>query len=119
MKILIIVLVTILLTSCKDSKQTFTYEKIDSIRAQEIINESASYLIIDVRTVEEYESGHLNNAINIPVDEINSTLDISKDTILFVYCRSGARSKIAAEALIDLGYTVYDLGAYENISLEE
>ena len=119
MKILIIVLLTILLTSCKDSKQTFTYEKIDSIRAQEIINESASYLIIDVRTAEEYESGHLNNAINIPVDEINSTLDISKDTILFVYCRSGARSKIAAEALIDLGYTVYDLGAHENISLEE
>ena len=42
-----------------------------------------------------------------------------KDTILFVYCKSGNRSKIAAEKLLELGYTVYDLGAYEDINLEE
>ena len=59
------------------------------------------------------------DSTNIPYDEINEFMGIDKNTVLFVYCKSGARSKIATETLIDLGYEVYDLGAYENINLEE
>lgn len=117
-KLIVILLMSLLLTGCASEKETFTYQKIDSATALEIMNESGNYQIIDVRTADEYNESHLDNAINIPVDEINE-IEIDKDTVLFVYCRSGVRSKVAAETLIDLGYTVYDLGAYESIDLEE
>ena len=78
-----------------------------------------NYIIIDVRTREEFAEGHVENAFNIPYDEINDLIDIDKDTILFVYCKSGTRSKLAADSLINLGYEVYDLGAYDTIHLEE
>ena len=118
MKIIAIILVSIFLVGCS-SDNTFTYEKINYEEALEIMNSVDNYEIIDIRTREEYAEGHIKNAFNIPYDEINELIDIDKDTVLFVYCKSGTRSKIAAEALIDLGYTVYDLGAYESIDLEE
>lgn len=118
MKLIVIILVSIFLVGCSSSN-TFTYQKVDSKEALEIMNSVNNYEIIDVRTREEYAEGHIKNAFNIPYDEINELIDIDKGTVLFVYCKSGTRSKIAAEALIDLGYTVYDLGAYESINLEE
>ena len=116
-KLIVVLLMSLLLTGC-GSKEAFTYQKIDSATAREIINESEKYQVIDVRTEEEYEESHLDKAINIPVDEI-SKIEMDKDTILFVYCKSGVRSKVAAQTLIDLGYIVYDLGAYKSIDLEE
>ena len=83
------------------------------------MNQSENYLIIDVRTREEYGEGHIEGSFNIPYDEINDLIDIDKDAVLFVYCKSGKRSKIAAEKLLELGFKVYDLGAYESIDLEE
>ena len=75
--------------------------------ANELISNNA--VIIDVRSSIEYESGHIVNAINIPVDNIGS-VDYDKDTVIIVYCASGVRSDNAADALIDLGYTnVYNL----------
>ena len=119
MKLIALFLVSFLLLGCNSSIETFTYQKIDSEEALEIMKEHDNYQILDVRTREEYGKDHINGAFNVPYDEINELIPIDKDTIIFVYCKSGNRSKIAAEKLIDLGYKVYDLGAYENIILEE
>lgn len=81
------------------------------------IMETNEYVIIDVRTKEEYNEGHVIDSINIPYDEIDKDIDITKENIVFVYCKSGNRSKKAYETLISLGYTVYDLGGYSTINL--
>ena len=118
-KYLILILACFLLLGCSsDNEQEFTYQKINSDEALEIMVESDNYEIIDVRTREEYAEGHIDGAFNIPY-EINELIEFPKDTILFVYCKSGARSKVSAETLISLGYEVYALGAYEDINLEE
>lgn len=107
-----------LLIGCRNETK-FSYKKIDSKEALQIIEEHPSYIVIDVRTREEFAEGHIDGAFNIPYDEITDLIDFNKDTVLFVYCKSGKRSKIAAETLLDLGYEVYDLGAFEEINLEE
>lgn len=70
--------------------------------------------LLDVRTAHEYESGHITGSILLPLDELETRapkLLKDKDAVIFVYCRSGRRSKIAAEMLAGMGYTqVYDLG---------
>ena len=76
-------------------------------------------IIIDVRTIEEYDSGHIKGSINIPIDTIEleklEQVISSKENNIIVYCRSGNRSKKAAQLLVDLGYTnVYDLGSINN-----
>ena len=83
-------------------------------KLQEIINEN-NYIIVDVRTPDEYNEGHLKDAINIPVDEIEENIFNKTKTIL-VYCRSGNRSKTAYNSLTKMGYTAYDMGAYDNIT---
>ena len=85
---------------------------------KEIMAEN-EYVILDVRTKEEYDEGHIKDSINIPYDEIDENIDISKDKIIFVYCKSGNRSGQAYNSLINLGYTVYDLGSYSSIDLEK
>lgn len=75
--------------------------------------------LMDVRTLEEYEAGHIPGSINIPVQEIESIVDLIPDqeATLLLYCRSGNRTVTASKALEDLGYKVIiDLGgisAYE------
>ena len=75
------------------------------------------YIIIDVRTKEEYDEGHVVDSVNIPYDEINEESNLDKNKIIFVYCKSGNRSSIAFSKLDSLGFNVYDLGAYDNINL--
>ena len=73
--------------------------------------------LIDVRTKEEFEEGHVPNSINIPLDQIESIVDIVPDTdsTLLLYCQSGRRTVTAAKALLDLGYKViFDLGGILN-----
>lgn len=82
----------------------------------EKLMEENEYIIVDVRTKNEYNGEHLVGAINIPLDELeNKNLD--KDKLIFVYCKSGTRSNIAYETLTNLGYNVYDLGAISTIDL--
>lgn len=74
----------------------------------QIMEENENYIILDVRTQAEYNQGHIPNAICIPnetIDEnvVNKLLD--KNQMILVYCRSGNRSKQAAEKLKKLGYT--------------
>ena len=66
------------------------------------------YIILDVRTREEFDQGHIPGAIQISHEEIAEKAEkmlTDKDQLILVYCRSGRRSKIAAEALVELGYT--------------
>jgi rhodanese-related sulfurtransferase len=74
-------------------------------------------MVIDVRTPSEFDSGHLSQAFNMPVDEIQSMLpDKVKDRnrVILVHCKTGMRSKKAKDALTRQGYTnVFDMGSYE------
>jgi rhodanese-related sulfurtransferase len=91
-----------MLTACGSS-----YKTIDSNEAMDLINNKA--IVIDVRTSDEYNTGHIEDSINIPVDNINS-INYGKDTTIIVYCATGMRSANAAQTLINLGYTnVYNL----------
>ena len=67
---------------------------------------SEKITIIDVRTPEEYQGGHLPGAINIPVDNLANEIREDLDQVIVVYCQSGRKSKAASEILEDLGYQV-------------
>lgn len=83
---------------------------------QKINNEDV--IILDVRTKEEFDEGHIKNAINISHNLLNneaSTKLTNKDKTIIVYCRSGNRSSQASKILNDLGYkNIYDLGGINN-----
>ena len=107
----IAILITILFASlftfgCR--KKENTYVQITPQEAKSIMDNEKDYIILDVRALDEYNSGHIKNAILIPHDEIVSKAENileDKDQLILVYCRSGRRSKIAAENLVKLGYT--------------
>ena len=101
-----------LVSELEDSLKKYNITKIQRIKED-------NYVIVDVRTQEEYTSGHVVNAINIPYDEIDETTDLDKDKTIIVYCRSGNRSGKAFTVLKNLGYEVYDLGAYDSIYLDK
>ncbi len=85
-----------------------TYEEISMAEAQAIMESDEDYLIVDVRTLLEYNSGHIEGAINVPnetITEMAATDLPDKDRLLLVYCRSGNRSKQASIKLAALGYT--------------
>ena len=91
------------------------YQQISAAEAKEMMDTQSDYLILDVREADEYESGHIPGAVLFPVGSIDresaEQLIPDKDTLLLVYCRSGNRSKTAASALAELGYTqVYEFG---------
>ena len=76
--------------------------------AKQIMDSEEGYIILDVRTQEEYDQGHIPGAILIPDTEVEVTAEevlTDKDQLLLVYCRSGRRSKLASEILVELGYT--------------
>ena len=105
-KILVILLSgLLLLTGCQ--KQMSELDK---------IVEENNYIIVDVRTESEFETGHVKDAINIPVETIDPSVNLDKNKTIIVYCRSGRRSANAASMLKQYGYKVYDLGAYESIT---
>ena len=85
---------------------------------QAVIKED-NYVILDVRTNGEYSESHVVDAINIPYDQIDNSINIDKDKVILVYCMSGRRSSIAFDTLTGLGYKVYDLGAFDDIGLEK
>ena len=81
---------------------------ITSEEAKEIMDSQEGYIILDVRAQEEYEEGHIPGAIVIPHTEIEVRAEEElpdKGLLILIYCRSGRRSKIAAETLAELGYT--------------
>ncbi len=95
-----------------------TYEQITQIKAKEIMDSGEEYILLDVRTKEEFDDGHIEGAILIPDFEIEERAETElpdKDALILVYCRSGRRSKNAASILAALGYTnVREFGGINN-----
>ena len=95
-------------------EQLLQYKQISQEEAKEMMNREDGHIIVDVRRRDEYEEGHLPDAILIP----NESIDKSRpkelpdlDHIILVYCRSGRRSKEASEKLAAMGYkNVYEFG---------
>ena len=110
-KLVFILLAVMLLTACGQDKgkvQEAVYVNITAQQAKEIMDSQEGYIILDTRTQEEYDEKHIPGAILIPYDEILQKAEgvlPDKDQLILVYCRSGRRSKLAAEDLVKLGYT--------------
>lgn len=84
------------------------YEQITAEEAKKIMDSGEKHIVLDTREQDEFDEGHIPNAILIPYTEIENKAEEmlpDKDKLILVYCRSGRRSKIAAEALSKLGYT--------------
>ena len=108
-KILVLVVMCFFLCACSESEKNGN--------AIEKLMQENEYVILDVRSESEFSENHLVGAINVPYDKIDEKTELDKEKIIFVYCKSGARSGIAYETLTDLGYTVYDLGSFAEIDL--
>ena len=73
------------------------------------LNETENAVLLDVRSTEEYHEGHLEGSLNIPINRL-PTISLPKETPIFVYCLSGARSKRAADFFNKIGYTATNIG---------
>ena len=110
-KLVFLLLAVMLLTACnhvKENDREVTYMNITAEEAKRIMDSEEGYIILDVREQDEYDAGHIPEAILIPYTQIGEKANEmlpDKDQLILVYCRSGRRSKIAAEALAELGYT--------------
>ena len=125
---IISVLLCILLTACGDDSsigiiggadgptsiivaekgEKAMYEQITAEEAKKIMDSGEEHIILDTREQDEFDGGHIPGAILIPYTEIENKAEemmADKEKLILVYCRSGRRSKIAAEALSKLGYT--------------
>lgn len=116
-KVFLLLVCTLILCSCNnEKKEEVVVKNVNCSEAMDLVDDGA--ILIDVRTLAEYNAEHLDGALNIPVDVIASQIEekvTEKDTKIIVYCRSGNRSATAAQTLLDMGYTnVSDLGAMSN-----
>ena len=104
----------LLLTGCGGDTSDGSYQQITQEEAKEMMD-TQEVLILDVREQDEYDSGHIPDAILLPVDTIDEETAAAvipeKDSTVLVYCRSGNRSKTASSTLAELGYTnIYEFG---------
>lgn len=90
------------------------YQKLTAEEAKSMMDGSEDIIVVDVRTQEEYDEGHIPNSVLIPNETITQTPPEQlpdKDATILIYCRSGNRSRQAAEKLLAMGYTnIYDFG---------
>ena len=113
----ILLMMTLFLTGCavpKPAAEANTYRRITMQEAVEMMKKEENYIILDVRTHEEFAAGHIPGAIVVPNETIG-TEEIAqlpdKDQLIMVYCRSGNRSKQASDKLVKLGYTnIFEFG---------
>lgn len=75
----------------------------------EEMKKTENAVLLDVRSIEEYQEGHLEGSLNIPINRL-PTISLPKENPIFVYCLSGARSKRAAAFLNKIGYTAVNIG---------
>lgn len=111
-KIIVYIVVLLAISGCAQEESDNGYRKITPEEAKEMMVEGN--LVLDVRTLQEYNEGHIENSLLLPVDRIQEgELELlpDKDQVILVYCRSGNRSRTASKALIEAGYSnVYDFG---------
>lgn len=106
-KICLALFILILSSSCIFSKGE-GYKRISMDEAKTLMEKEEGYILLDVRTKGEYESGYIPGAINIPLSDIDEKIISSlpdKSQMILVYCRSGNRSREASDKLSKLGYT--------------
>ena len=112
-RLLHLILPVLFLVSCSADRKTLSYKQISQEEAVKMMK-TEDCLILDVRTEEEYNDGHIPNAVCLPVETIGSETPAElpdKDQAILIYCRTGVRAARAAESLANLGYTnVYDFG---------
>lgn len=105
----IVLMALMILSACFSS----SYHKISASKAKSMMEEG-TVVIVDVRTLAEYNEGHIEGAILIPNETIGSTAPSAlpdKEAVILIYCRSGNRSKQAADKLVAMGYAkIYDFG---------
>ena len=105
---------SIALTGCSNPSEGGSYMQISMNEAVEMMETEKDYIILDVRTIEEYEEGHIPGAICVPNETIGENVIEElpdKGQVILVYCRSGTRSKQAATKLAEQGYTnIYEFG---------
>ena len=108
-KLLPVFIAVLLLAGCAaPAVQEISYRQITMDEAVAMMEKEEDYIILDVRTVAEYNEKHIPGAINIPNEAIGADAIPElpdKDQLILVYCRSGNRSKQASEKLATLGYT--------------
>jgi len=106
-KVMPILLAALLLAGCAAPAEEISYRQISMTDAITMMEEETGYIILDVRTPEEFAEKHIPGAINVPNETIGAE-EIpelpNKDQLILVYCRSGNRSKQASEKLAALGY---------------
>ena len=111
---IIAALVFLIAISGCSSQEGSVYMNIGPEKAKEMMENLDEFVLLDARSEEEFSEGHIPGAIVIPHEEISERAESEipeKDVPVFVYCRSGRRSKIAAEELVSLGYSeVYEFG---------
>ena len=101
----VIAAITLIFAGCA---QPNGYKEITQEEAAKIMQEQSGFIILDVRTEQEFAGGHIPNAINVPNESIADKQPEQlpdKNQMILVYCRSGRRSKQAAQKLADMGYT--------------
>lgn len=107
-----------LITGCGETSDTSNssdseVQLISSTAAEKLIADEPDLFILDVRTQEEYDEGHLKNSVLVPIDVLEDQIEKAipdKDTKVLVYCRTGNRSGQAALTMLGMGYTdLYDL----------
>ena len=107
-KMITVLLSTLLVAGCAPRSEQLAYRQIGMDEAVNIMKEEKGYIILDVRREDEFVAGHIPGAINLANESID-TKEIpelpDKGRLILVYCRSGRRSKEAAEKLAKLGYT--------------
>lgn len=106
-KILAALCLALLLAGCT-SLDSAGYTQVSSEKAAQLMEDYDDEIVLDVRTPEEYAEAHIPGAINVPNEEIGEEPIAElpdKDQLILVYCRSGNRSKQAAQKLADQGYT--------------
>ena len=109
-----VLLTLLLLAGCGGGEKEVSYQQISQEEAKEMMD-TQEVIILDVREQDEYDSGHIPDAVLLPVGTIDedtaSAVIPEKDSTVLVYCRSGNRSKTASAALAGLGYTnIYEFG---------
>lgn len=126
-------LALVLLSACRQSgptqgfgdgssAQPSAYQKITAEAGKALLDGGGALTLVDVRRVDEYETAHIPSAINIPNESIDKTQPDALpdlDATVVVYCRTGVRSKQAADKLVEIGYTdVRDMGGISDWSYE-
>lgn len=108
-KIMLMMLCAILPLGCGGNAASAGYTTITMDEAAKVFATKGDYIILDVRTADEYKDGHIPGAVNLANEDINENTVKSvlpqKEQRIYVYCRSGRRSQQAAEKLVAMKYT--------------